>query len=185
MPETLAELTTALADRYRIERELGRGGMATVYLARDLKHDRDVAIKVLHPELGAALGAERFLREIKTHRAPAAPAHPAAARLRRAPTGTLYYVMPFVEGESLRDRLEREQAAADRRRGAHRARGRGRAATTRTRTASSTATSSRRTSCCTGGHAVVADFGIALAVEQRRRRAHHADRDCRSARRST
>ena len=63
MPEPLA---TALADRYTLERELGQGGMATVYLARDLKHDRDVAIKVLHPDLAAALGAERFLAEIRT-----------------------------------------------------------------------------------------------------------------------
>ena len=58
--------TTALADRYRVERELGAGGMATVYLAHDLRHDRSVAIKVMHPELGAALGGERFLSEIKT-----------------------------------------------------------------------------------------------------------------------
>jgi hypothetical protein len=60
------DLTTALADRYRIERELGQGGMATVYLAHDLRHDRDVAIKVVHPDLGAALGADRFLTEIRT-----------------------------------------------------------------------------------------------------------------------
>ena len=61
-----ARLTSALADHYRLERELGQGGMATVYLARDLKHERDVAIKVLHPDLAAALGAERFLTEIRT-----------------------------------------------------------------------------------------------------------------------
>ena len=65
MSDPLPRLTTALSDRYRIERELGAGGMATVYLARDLKHDRDVAIKVLRPELAAALGAERFLAEVK------------------------------------------------------------------------------------------------------------------------
>ena len=64
----LARLTTALADRYRVDRELGAGGMATVYLAHDLKHERDVAIKVLHPDLGAALGAERFLSEIRPRR---------------------------------------------------------------------------------------------------------------------
>ena len=66
MPETLSRLAASLADRYRIERELGAGGMATVYLAHDLRHDRPVAIKVLHPELAAALGSERFLSEIKT-----------------------------------------------------------------------------------------------------------------------
>ena len=66
MSDAATRLSTALADRYRVERELGAGGMATVYLAHDLKHDRDVAIKVLHPELGAALGSERFLSEIRT-----------------------------------------------------------------------------------------------------------------------
>jgi len=66
VPETLSRLAASLADRYRIERELGAGGMATVYLAHDLRHDRPVAIKVLHPELAAALGSERFLSEIKT-----------------------------------------------------------------------------------------------------------------------
>ena len=66
MTDVHSRLTTALADRYRVDRELGAGGMATVYLAHDLKHDRDVAIKVLHPDLGAALGGERFLSEIRT-----------------------------------------------------------------------------------------------------------------------
>ena len=100
-------LSTALADRYRIERELGQGGMATVYLAEDLKHDRKVAIKVLRPELAAVIGAERFLREIKTI---ATLQHPHILGLIDSGevNGTAYYVMPFVEGESLRDRLSRE-----------------------------------------------------------------------------
>jgi serine/threonine-protein kinase len=103
-----ARLQSALADRYRIEREVGRGGMATVYLARDLRHDRDVAIKVLHPELGAMLGAERFLAEIKTT---ARLQHPHILPLLDSGEagGHLYYVMPYVEGESLHDRLERER----------------------------------------------------------------------------
>ncbi len=101
-------LTTALADRYRIERELGEGGMATVYLAHDLKHDRDVAIKVLHPDLGAALGGERFLSEIKTT---AKLQHPHILPLLDSgdADGLLYYVMPVVTGETLRTRLERER----------------------------------------------------------------------------
>ena len=101
-------LTAALADRYRIERELGAGGMATVYLAQDLKHDRRVAIKVLRPELAAVIGAERFLREIKTI---ANLQHPHILGLIDSGevNGTAYYVMPFVEGESLRDRLTREK----------------------------------------------------------------------------
>ena len=103
----LGQLTFALQDRYRIERELGQGGMATVYLAHDLKHDRKVAIKVLRPELSAVIGAERFLREIKTI---ANLQHPHILGLIDSGevSGTAYYVMPFVEGESLRDRLNRE-----------------------------------------------------------------------------
>jgi Tol biopolymer transport system component/tRNA A-37 threonylcarbamoyl transferase component Bud32 len=106
--EPLERLTTALADRYRIERELGQGGMATVYLAHDLKHDRRVAIKVLRPELAAVIGADRFLREIKTI---ASLQHPHILGLIDSGEldGTAYYVMPFVEGESLRDRLTREK----------------------------------------------------------------------------
>ena len=94
--------------RYRIERELGAGGMATVYLAHDLKHDRKVAIKVLRPELAAVIGAARFLREIKTI---ATLQHPHILGLIDSGEvdGTAYYVMPFVEGESLRDRLNREK----------------------------------------------------------------------------
>jgi eukaryotic-like serine/threonine-protein kinase len=101
-------LTAALGSRYRLERELGAGGMATVYLARDLRHDRDVALKVLHPELAAALGAERFLAEI---RVTANLQHPHILPLHDSgeADGFLFYVMPFVRGESLRDRLLRER----------------------------------------------------------------------------
>jgi serine/threonine-protein kinase len=106
--DALASLTAALADRYAIEREIGRGGMATVYLARDLKHDRRVALKVLDPELGAVLGAARFLAEIKVT---ANLQHPNLLPLFDSgeAAGLLYYVMPFVDGESLRAKLERER----------------------------------------------------------------------------
>ncbi len=108
MTEPLSRLQDALGSRYRIEREIGQGGMATVFLAEDLKHDRRVAIKVLRPELAAIIGAERFLREIKTI---ATLQHPHILGLIDSgeANGTAYYVMPFVEGESLRDRLEREK----------------------------------------------------------------------------
>ena len=101
-------LSAALADRYRIERELGQGGMATVYLALDLKHHRHVALKVLRPELAAAIGPERFLREIEIS---AGLHHPHILALYDSgeASGFLYYVMPFVDGESLRDRLTREK----------------------------------------------------------------------------
>ena len=104
----LARLRSALADRYRVERELGRGGMATVYLAHDLRHDRRVALKVLHPELAHALGPERFQREI---RLAARLQHPHILTVHDSgeADGLLYYVMPFVDGESLRDRLRREK----------------------------------------------------------------------------
>src|SRR5947208_4700042 len=100
-------LQLALADRYRVERELGEGGMATVYLAHDLKHDRKVAIKVLKPELAAVLGAERFVVEIRTT---AALQHPHILPLFDSGTagGFLFYVMPYVEGETLRTKLDRE-----------------------------------------------------------------------------
>jgi len=103
-----ARLKAALADRYAIEREVGAGGMATVYLAEDLKHHRQVGIKVLRPELAAALGPERFLREIEIA---ARLDHPHILPLYDSGEagGFLYYVMPFVEGESLRDRLDREK----------------------------------------------------------------------------
>jgi eukaryotic-like serine/threonine-protein kinase len=101
-------LTSALADRYRIERELGRGGMATVYLAQDLKHDRQVAIKVLRPELAAVVGAERFLQEIRIS---ARLDHPHILTLIDSGEndGVVWYVLPYVRGESLRDRLRREK----------------------------------------------------------------------------
>jgi serine/threonine protein kinase len=104
--ELLPGLRAALADRYAIERELGRGGMATVYLAHDLKHGRPVALKVLDPELAATLGPERFLREIETA---ARLQHPHILPLHDSGEvrGFLYYVMPYVEGESLRTRLAR------------------------------------------------------------------------------
>src|SRR6476661_1228853 len=107
MTDVLVRLTTALADRYRLERELGAGGMATVYLAQDLKHDRHVAIKVLKPELAAVLGAERFVVEIKTT---AALQHPHILPLFDSGTadGFLFYVMPFIDGETLRAKLDRE-----------------------------------------------------------------------------
>ena len=108
MSDVLETLRAALAERYAVERELGRGGMATVFLAEDLKHHRPVAIKVLHQELAAALGAERFLREIETA---ARLQHPHILPLYDSgrADGFLFYVMPYVEGESLRDRLVREK----------------------------------------------------------------------------
>jgi serine/threonine-protein kinase len=104
----IARLASALADRYRLERELGSGGMATVWLAHDLKHERLVAVKVLRPELSAVLGAERFLQEI---RVTAHLQHPHILPLfdSGAADGLLYYVMPYVDGESLRSRLQREK----------------------------------------------------------------------------
>jgi len=106
--DQLSRLQVALTGRYTIERELGRGGMATVYLAHDLRHDRPVALKVLRPELGAAIGPERFLREIQIA---ARLTHPNILPLHDSGEahGCLYYVMPYVEGESLRDRLSREK----------------------------------------------------------------------------
>jgi Tol biopolymer transport system component/tRNA A-37 threonylcarbamoyl transferase component Bud32 len=105
---TFDRLTTSLADRYRLERELGQGGMATVYLAEDLRHGRKVAIKVLHPELSAVIGGERFLAEI---RLTAQLQHPHILGLIDSGEcdGLLYYVMPFIDGESLRGRLTREK----------------------------------------------------------------------------
>jgi eukaryotic-like serine/threonine-protein kinase len=164
---TIERLRASLADRYTIERELGAGGMATVYLAEDLKHHRKVALKVLRPELAASLGHERFLREITTT---ANLRHPHILPLfdsGRA-VGTegeafLYYVMPFVEGETLRDRLDREKQlplddalqitgeVADAMSYAH-----GRGVIHRD--------IKPENILLEGGHAVVADFGIARAV---------------------
>jgi len=108
MAVTFDRLAAALSDRYAVTRELGQGGMATVYLAHDIKHERDVAIKVLHPDLGAALGGERFLTEIRTT---ARLQHPHILPLLDSgeADGLLYYVMPLVTGETLRARLERER----------------------------------------------------------------------------
>jgi serine/threonine-protein kinase len=107
----LDRLKAALADRYAIDRELGAGGMATVYLARDVKHDRKVALKVLQPELAAVIGADRFLNEIKVtanlHHPHILPLHDSGDA-----DGFLYYVMPFIKGESLRDALNREKQLA-------------------------------------------------------------------------
>ena len=159
----MLSLTDALSASYRIERELGAGGMATVYLAHDLKHDRDVAIKVLHPELGAALGGERFLSEIRTT---ARLQHPHILPLLDSGNahGLLYYVMPLVTGETLRARLEREKQlpideavliareVADALGYAH-----GLGVVHRD--------IKPENILLQGGHALVADFGIALAVQ--------------------
>ncbi|HET7585851.1 MAG TPA: protein kinase [Gemmatimonadaceae bacterium] len=157
-------LAAVLADRYRIERELGAGGMATVYLAEDLKHHRRVAIKVLHAELSAVLGPERFLKEIELT---ARLQHPHILPLFDSGTaeGLLYYVMPFVEGETLRARLAREKQlpiadalhvaseVADALQYAHE-----RGVVHRDIKPENV--------LLQNGHALVADFGIALAVEQ-------------------
>ncbi|HLS47053.1 MAG TPA: serine/threonine-protein kinase [Gemmatimonadales bacterium] len=163
MTDPIARLTAALEDTYAIERQAGAGGMATVYLARDLKHGRAVAIKVLRPELAATVGTDRFLREIEM-----------AARLQHphilpvydsgAADGVLYYVMPFVEGESLRDRLDRDGQLPTEE------------AIRLTREAASALEYAHshgvihrdikpENILLFGGHAVVADFGIARAVE--------------------
>jgi Tol biopolymer transport system component len=157
------QLSAALADRYRIVRELGEGGMATVYLAHDVKHDRKVALKVLKPELGAVVGADRFVAEIRTT---ANLQHPHILPLfdSGAVDGTLFYVMPFVEGESLRDRLTRERMlpiddvvrltaeVADALDYAH-------------RHGVIHRDIKPENILLQGGHALVADFGIALAVQ--------------------
>jgi len=162
--DSTEQLATALAGRYRIERTLGAGGMATVYLAEDLKHKRKVAIKVLLPELGAALGAERFLREIETT---ANLRHPHILPLydSGSAAGLLYYVMPLVEGESLRDRLTRDKQLpiAD-------ALGIAREVADALSYAHARGVVHRdikpENILLEGGHAVVADFGIARAFRE-------------------
>ncbi len=157
-------LTEALSDRYRIERELGAGGMATVYLADDLKHDRKVAIKVLRPELAAVVGAERFLSEIRTT---ANLQHPHILPLFDSGEagGFLYYVMPYMAGETLRDRIDREkQLPVDE------------AVAIATKVSSALAYAHRNgvihrdikpaNILLEDGEPQVADFGIALAVQQ-------------------
>lgn len=160
---TFHRLSTALRDRYHIESELGQGGMAAVFQARDLKHDRDVAIKVLHADLGAALGPERFLSEIRTT---ARLQHPHILPLLDSgeADSLLYYVMPLVTGETLRARLERErqlpvddavriaQEVADALHYAH-----GHGVIHRDIKPDNI--------LLQDGHALVADFGIALAVQ--------------------
>jgi serine/threonine-protein kinase len=158
-----ATLAAALEGRYRLERELGRGGMATVYLAHDVRHDREVAIKVLHPELGAALGSERFLSEIKTT---ARLQHPHILPLldSGAADGLLFYVMPYVRGETLRTHLTRdrqlpiEEALLIAREVAD-ALGAAHALGIIHRDIKP------ENILLQGGHALVADFGIALAVQ--------------------
>jgi len=164
MTDPVVRLTAALADRYVIERELGAGGMATVYLAHDVRHDRKVALKVLRAELAAILGGERFLKEI---RLTANLQHPHILPLHDSgeADGIVYYVMPFVEGESLRDRLAREQQlpvddavriaaeVADALSYAH-----GQGVIHRD--------IKPENILLHGGHALVADFGIALAASR-------------------
>jgi len=164
MTDAVQRLSAALADRYVIERELGAGGMATVYLAHDVRHDRKVALKVLRPELAAILGGERFLAEIKTT---ANLQHPHILSLFDSgeADGLVFYVMPYVDGESLRDRLNREkQLPVD----------------DAVRIASETADALQyahdqgivhrdikpENILLHGGHALVADFGIALAASR-------------------
>src|SRR5438067_11871399 len=106
--DALPQRNSSLADRYAVDREIGRGGMATVYLARDVRHNRKVALKVLNPELGAVLGVERFLAEIQVT---ANLQHPNLLPLFDSGEceGLLFYVMPYVEGESLRAKIYREK----------------------------------------------------------------------------
>ena len=162
MTQQTDRLNTALAGHYRIEREVGAGGMATVYLAHDLKHDRAVALKVLKPELAAVLGAERFVVEIKTT---AALQHPHILPLFDSGTADsfLFYVMPFIEGETLRDKLNRETQL-----GVGEAVRIAREVLDALQYAHEHGIVHRDVKpeniLLHGGHAMVADFGIALAV---------------------
>jgi serine/threonine protein kinase/tetratricopeptide (TPR) repeat protein len=160
--ERLDRLRSALASRYRIVREIGRGGMATVYLAEDIRHDRKVAIKVLKPEVAAALGSQRFLREIQIA---AVLTHPHILPLHDSgeADGLVFYVMPYVDGETLRDRLARQkQLPIDE------------AVAITREVADALAHAHARgvihrdikpeNILFMGGHAVIADFGVATAV---------------------
>jgi TolB-like protein/Tfp pilus assembly protein PilF len=164
MPDPLDRLKAALVERYAVQRELGRGGMATVYLAEDLRHHRPVALKVLHPELAVVLGPERFLREIELC---AGLTHPHILPLHDSGDagGFLYYVMPYVEGESLRQRLTRgKQLPVDE------------ALQIAREVADALSYAHSRgiihrdikpeNVLLEAGHAVVADFGIARAIDQ-------------------
>ncbi|MEP7324321.1 MAG: serine/threonine-protein kinase, partial [Gemmatimonadota bacterium] len=164
MTDPLAILREALAGQYAIERMLGQGGMATVYLAQDVKHDRLVAVKVLNPEVSSSVGADRFLREI---RLAASLQHPHILGVYDSgeASDVLYYVMPFVEGESLRDRLNREtllpvEEAVLLAREIADALGYAHAHGVVHRDIKP------ENVLLSGGHAVIADFGIALAVSQ-------------------
>ncbi len=161
MTDQLDRLKAALADRYKIERQLGAGGMATVYLAHDVKHDRPVALKVLKPQLAAVLGTERFMREIKVT---AQLTHPNILPVLDSggSDDLLYYVMPLVEGESLRERLDKGSVSIEQ------------AVQFATEVADALGTAHRHgivhrdikpeNILLVEGHAVVADFGIATAM---------------------
>ncbi len=186
MQDLISRLFAALAPRYTIERELGRGGMATVYLAHDLKHHRRVALKVLRPELTMALGPDRFLREIEIA---ARFVHPHIVPVFDSGEvdGFLYYVMPYVAGETLRSRLDAGAASCR--------------WETRCEIACEVANAlayahrqgiihrdiKPENILLEGGHAMVADFGIARAISLVARRATPAHRapGSRWGRRST
>jgi serine/threonine-protein kinase len=161
---SIERLSIALADRYAIEREVGRGGMAVVYLAEDLKHERKVAVKVLNPDLSASIGGERFLREIQIA---AKLQHPHILPLYDSgeADGLLYYVMPYVEGETVRELIEREQQLPM-----------SESIRIATEVAGALAYAhdlgivhrdiKPSNILLSGGHAVVADFGIARAISE-------------------
>ena len=164
MSDNLDRLKSALADRYAIQEKLGEGGMATVYLAEDLKHHRKVAVKVLRPELSAILGAERFLKEIEVT---ANLQHPNILPLYDSGEADtfLYYVMPYIEGDPLRDKLDREKQL-----GVDEAVKIGEAVASALQYAHEHDIVHRdikpENILLQSGQALVADFGIALAVRQ-------------------